>query len=717
MNKVFSVLVSFVMALGIIVFPKNNDLSMATAEEVRAAWISTVFNIDWPSKASYSNAEVQKMEYINLLEKLKAVGINTVMVQVRPESDAIYKSSINPWSRFLTGTQGKNPGYDPLDFIIRESHNRGIKVHAWFNPYRASVHNERNKSASTSLLNKRPDLAINYNGKWYYDPGKPEVVRHIVDTVSEVVRNYDVDGVHFDDYFYPGPEFPDSATFKKYGSGNIQNWRRNNVNTMVKRVHDAIKNIKPNVDFGVSPAGIWRNKSNDPNGSNTSGGESYAKQYADTRYWIKNNLIDYVVPQVYWKIGHPKADYQTLVKWWSNQVSGTNVDLYIGQGIYKHGQAEYNGENVAKEIKNQILLNRKYSNIGGSVFFSAKDVVNIPQVSNDLKSLYVSSSNQNNQNNQSKDPRWRLPYQSSMFGADRAETAVQISKKGWTSISKTVVLVRGEDTLSAVVASPLASQNDAPILLTFTNKISDSTLNEIKRLKAERVIVVGSEDAIERSEIRKIESAVPDIYIDEIYSINAQDSSAKIAQRLSEDRKIDTVYIASEQALPDVLSVAAKAGNQRNPILISSKNTLSQNNISWLKDNNVENVYFIGGPNSLSNSVISQVNTALSRDFSGNRIYGDDRIDTNTRVIEKFYDRKFTQKAFITRASAPIDAITVSAFAQRSDSPIILAGNSSNDYQNRVLEPRSASLVYKIGGGINQNSYNRIYKLLEGVMN
>ncbi|WP_101773093.1 family 10 glycosylhydrolase [Peptostreptococcus faecalis] len=707
MKKIITLVTATVLAIGTLILPNSYNSVKADDNEMRAAWISTVYNIDWPSKGSYGNPEAQKREYVALLDKLKEAGINTAVVQVRPESDAIYKSEINPWSRFLTGTQGKSPGYDPLQFIIQESHKRGIKVHAWFNPYRASVYSDKSSSDKNNALNKYSGWAKLYNNKWYYDPGNPEVVKYIVATVSEVVKNYDIDGVHFDDYFYPGANFPDDDTFKKYGSGSKDNWRRNNVNNMIKQVKDSIKSIKSDVDFGVSPAGIWRNVSNDPNGSNTSGGESYVKQYADTRYWIKNNLVDYVVPQVYWKIGHSKADYATLVKWWAEQVKGTNVDLYIGQGIYKHGQSEYNGENVAVEIKKQIELNRKYPEIKGSMFFSARDIVNINQVFNDLKSLYENTVNTGDR---------IKPYQSELMGQDRAETAIKISQRGWTNGSKTAILVNGNELVSSVVSSPLAASYDAPILLSFAGKVSDATINEMKRLGVENLIILGNDNSIMRSDIENIEKKIPNIFIDRIYGINAQEQSKKVADRMDSKNVIDTIYIASEDAMVDVLSIASKAGYQKNPILISSKNGMSEDNLEWLKNKNVENIYFIGGPDVLSDNVITQVEKALNKDLKNKRINGKDRIETNSKVIETFYKDTFSWKAFLTRSSAPIDAITVSAFAQRSDSPVILAGNSVGEYQSSVLNPRSASLVYKIGGGINENTYKKIYSLLEGEM-
>lgn len=713
MKKIISIFTSVLIMLGMVISPAFSVTDSKAAEtEMRAAWISTVYNIDWPSKSSYGNAEKQKKEYIALLDKLKGAGINTVVVQVRPESDAIYRSKINPWSRFLTGTQGKDPGYDPLAFIVQESHKRGMKVHAWFNPYRASVYSDKSSSASSNAINKHPDWVIKYENKWYYDPGKPEVVNYIVDTVAEVVQNYDVDGVHFDDYFYPGPAFPDDATFKKYGSGNKDNWRRSNINNMIKRVRDKVHSIKPNVEFGVSPAGIWRNSYNDPNGSKTSGGESYIKQYADTRYWIKNGLIDYVVPQVYWRIGHPKADYATLVKWWSDQVKGTNVKLYIGQGIYKHGQSDYGGENVAKEIKQQILLNRRYPEIKGSIFFSAKDIVNQPQVYNDLKSLYLDSSN----TGVALPDGVRLPYQNVLMGRDRADTAIEISKKGWENGASEAILVNGKDTISGVVASPLASSLNAPILLKYPSSISDATINEMKRLNIKKITLIGNEDTINQNDIDKITNAIPGITVEKIFAENPQEISTNIAQIIEKNTSVDTAYIASENAMADVLSVAPKAGSERNPIIITDKDSISDNNKEWIKSNNLKNIYVIGGSDTISDSLVNEISSLAKPDTKVSRISGTDRVETNTAVIEKLYNKKFTQKAFIARSSAPIDAITVSALAQRTDSPVILAGNSVSQYQKNVLEPRSASLVYKVGGQINTNTYNMIYNLLGGVM-
>ncbi|MCE4827607.1 cell wall-binding glycosyl-hydrolase Cwp19, partial [Clostridioides difficile] len=389
MKKISILVLSLIMTLTMCSVSSFADSS--NDKEMRAAWISTVYNLDWPK--TKNNEAKQKKEYTDLLDKLKSVGINTAVVQVRPKSDALYKSNINPWSEYLTGTQGKDPGYDPLPFLIEEAHKRGMEFHAWFNPYRITMADESiDKLPANHPAKKNPSWVVKHGNKYYYDPGLPEVRKYIVDSIAEVVQNYDIDGVHFDDYFYPGVSFNDTATYQKYGKGqNKDDWRRENVNTLLRDVKASIKSIKPNVVFGVSPAGIWRNKSSDPTGSDTSGNESYVGTYADTRAWIKQGLIDYVVPQLYWPIGLKAADYSKLVAWWANEVKGTNVDLYIGQGIYKQGQSSYGGQNIAKEIVQQVTLNRKYSEIKGSMYFSAKDIANSTSIQKDLKSLYSSS--------------------------------------------------------------------------------------------------------------------------------------------------------------------------------------------------------------------------------------------------------------------------------------------------------------------------------------
>lgn len=344
----------------------NNGISYALEDDMKGAWITTVYNSDWPSNRSKGNIEEQKKEMINILDELKYTGINTVIFQVRPKGDALYNSSINPWSDVLTGTQGKNPGYDPLEFVVTEVHKRGMKVHAWLNPYRVTTSGtDISKLNSQHPARKNPSWVISYNGALFYNPELDEVKQHITDTVEEVVSNYDIDGIHFDDYFYPR-NYPLPSGESK--DGYIANSRRNHITNTIKMVSDKINSISSNIDFGVSPSGIWKNKSSDSSGSDTKGHESYYSDYADTRTWIKNNYIDYVVPQLYWEIGYSIADYSKLVSWWNNEVSGSNVNLYIGQGIYK--------DKVASEIYSQLELNQKYNEIDGSVFYTTSDILN-----------------------------------------------------------------------------------------------------------------------------------------------------------------------------------------------------------------------------------------------------------------------------------------------------------------------------------------------------
>ena len=383
MKKIITILLTLIMIISSFTI---NVFAEPNSKEMRAVWITTVYNSDFPSTSTKGNAEAQKQELITKLDTLKAAGINTVIVQVRPKGDALYQSNINPWSDVLTGTQGLYPGYDPLQFAIEEAHKRGMELHAWLNPYRVTTW-----GTDTSVLSANhparlhPEWLIEYNSALYYNPDLTEVKEHIKNTVAEIVQNYNVDGIHFDDYFYPSNyPLPEGET----RDGAVANARRQNVNEMVSMVYNTIKSIKPSVDFGISPTGIWKNNTSDPTGSATKGQECYYSVFSDVRSWVKSGTVDYIVPQIYWETGNSAADYETLVKWWSNEVSGTNVRLYIGQALYK--------DVVANQIDTQLKINEKYPQVSGSFFFSAKDIFENRQGCTDKITTYYSSSSSTN---------------------------------------------------------------------------------------------------------------------------------------------------------------------------------------------------------------------------------------------------------------------------------------------------------------------------------
>ncbi len=351
----------------ILIFATVSFTSIAWADttpsDMQAVWMATVYNLDFPTVKNDITA--QKQEYIEKINNLKALGINTVVVQVRPKADALYKSQINPWSDVLTGIQGKDPGYDPLAFMIEEAHKRGMALHAWLNPYRVTTSGtDINKLSPNHPARLHPEWLIKWNNALYYNPELEGVKTHIVETVKEIVTNYDVDGIHFDDYFYPS-NYPLPSGEDK--DGPVANSRREHVNDLIQRVSNAIKQINDEVSFGISPMGIWKNSTSDPTGSETKGNESYYTVFADTRTWIKNGWIDYVVPQIYWETGNKAADYETLVKWWSNEVRETGVDLYIGHGLYK--------DVVAKEIDTQLRIAQKYPLVKGSFYYGMKNLL------------------------------------------------------------------------------------------------------------------------------------------------------------------------------------------------------------------------------------------------------------------------------------------------------------------------------------------------------
>lgn len=351
-----------------LILPWNMVQAAPHEEDMRAVWISTIYNLDYPS--TKNNIEAQQSEFIQKLETLQEMGINTVIVQVRPKADALYKSQINPWSEVLTGTQGKDPGYDPMAFMIEEAHKRGMAFHAWLNPYRVTTSGTDVLALSENHPARlNPLMTFSYNGKLYYNPESEEVKQHIVETVKEIAINYEVDGIHFDDYFYPSSyPLPQGET----KDGQVANARRQAINDMISRVSTAVKQVNKtyhkDVMFGISPPGIWKNEKSDLTGSATAGNEAYYSVFADSRTWIQNGWVDYIVPQIYWQTGHSKADYETLVKWWAREVADTKVKLYIGQGVYN--------DSVATEIDTQLAINQKYDQIKGSVYFSLRDLLN-----------------------------------------------------------------------------------------------------------------------------------------------------------------------------------------------------------------------------------------------------------------------------------------------------------------------------------------------------
>lgn len=363
--------------------------------ELRATWISTVYNLDWPSKKGLT-VEEQKKEFTTLLDGLKSAGLNAVMVQIKPSADSFYPSQYGPWSEYLTGVQGTDPGYNPLAFMIEETHKRDMEFHAWFNPYRVSVKSDRDALTEDHPAKKNPDWVVSYGGKLFYNPGIPAVQQFVIDSILEVVKNYNIDGVHLDDYFYPYPEkdvdFPDEELYqshKRTANETKEQWRRNNINDFVKNLHQSIKREKNTVAFGVSPFGIWRNKVDDPKGSNTRGGvTSYDSLYADTKYWVENGWLDYIAPQIYWHIGYDRAEYKELINWWSNVVQNKKVDLYIGQAAYKVEAGNTPWGNPL-EILDQIEYNRMIPEVKGSIFFRAKSIVNNPLgLKDNLEKMY-----------------------------------------------------------------------------------------------------------------------------------------------------------------------------------------------------------------------------------------------------------------------------------------------------------------------------------------
>ena len=365
--------------------------SAQTKPEFRGVWVATVENIDWPSRGNY-NSDSQKVEFIRLLDMHQRNGMNAMIVQIRPVTDAFYPSQYEPWSEYLTGKQGQPPMpyYDPLEFMITETHKRGMEFHAWMNPYRAVFNINRSSVAATHITKIHPEWFLNYGDKKYFDPGIKEAQQYVANVVQDVVSRYAVDAIHFDDYFYPykiaGKEFPDYGSYNKYGNGmSKDNWRRSNTDSIISMLSAVIKRENPKCQFGISPFGVWRNIDKDTvNGSRTNGAQTnYDDLYADILLWLQKGWIDYVAPQLYWEFGHKVAPYEVLLDWWSKHTYGKNC--YIGLGIYRAG-SNTAWKDVA-QIPRMIDALRTTPNIQGMIFFSSKTFDKNPNGWNDTLRL------------------------------------------------------------------------------------------------------------------------------------------------------------------------------------------------------------------------------------------------------------------------------------------------------------------------------------------
>lgn len=345
------------------------------SREFRAAWVATVDNIDWPSAPGLTTAQ-QKAELVAIMDRAATLRLNAVIFQVRPACDALYASKIEPWSDYLTGVMGKapQPYYDPLGLAIELAHQRGLELHAWFNPYRAHHPSSKSPLASTHIGRTRPQLVRQYGRSLWLDPGEKQVQDYSLSVVMDVVKRYDIDGVHFDDYFYPYKEqdaahreldFPDEPSWRKYGAGrglDREDWRRENVNVFIQRVYKSVKTAKPWVKFGISPFGIWRPGSP----AQVTGYDAYAKLYADSRKWLAEGWLDYFAPQLYWSIDSPGQSYPVLLKWWAEQ-NPKNRHLWPGLNTYNGGRRW-----KAEEIVNQVRLTRRQPGASGHIHWDMK---------------------------------------------------------------------------------------------------------------------------------------------------------------------------------------------------------------------------------------------------------------------------------------------------------------------------------------------------------
>ncbi len=350
----------------------------AIQREMRGLWIATVANIDWPSRTTLT-ADQQKAELVDIMDRAATSGFNAVVFHVRPAADAVYASAIEPWGAMLTGTQGKDPGYDPLAFAVTEAHARGLEIHAWINPFRGGNSRDTLKLASTHLFTTRRDLLRVYGSQLWLDPGEPAIHDHVMRVVSDIVQRYDIDGVHADDYFYPYQEndsagklidFPDSASYARSGSTlSRADWRRANVDRFVERMYREVHAIKPTIKVGLSPFGIWR----PGNPASVAGLDAYATLYADSRKWLQQGWVDYLAPQLYWAIAAPQQSYPALLDWWIAQ-NTMNRHVWPGLAAYRVSDGTSSAFTTS-EIPNQIGATRVRPAAAGHILYNTNSTL------------------------------------------------------------------------------------------------------------------------------------------------------------------------------------------------------------------------------------------------------------------------------------------------------------------------------------------------------
>lgn len=363
---------------------------------VRAFWVSNVVNIDMPT---LEDLDVYKTKLQEIIDTAKEYNINLIFFQVRTNNDAFYKSKLNPTSRYLVGKEGNELVFDPLEWIVKEAHKNNIELHAWCNPYRVSMANVKTEdwfesADDLNLAKKRRDLTVlDSDGQIILNPAKAEVKKHIIDSMLEIVKNYNVDGIHFDDYFYPyKPLHDDFNDLEEYNSRRtdgqtLEDFRERQVDEVIKGVYDAVKAYNPKLEFGVSPFGIWKTTQSDPKGSNNPGGvyESGISQHANSYRWVKEGFIDYIVPQLYWDFAFEKAPFAEMTKWWTNLCKGTDVKLYIGHGAYRLGK---DGQYEDKyEIVNQVKYANQYDEVAGNIFFTYKNFISSKEEKEGMEEL------------------------------------------------------------------------------------------------------------------------------------------------------------------------------------------------------------------------------------------------------------------------------------------------------------------------------------------
>ena len=712
-------------------------------QEFRSAWVATIFNLHFKQTASQKQF-IQ--EYQGVLNSFAAYNMNAVLFQVRPEQDAFYPSKLgNPWSKYLTtaGKEGTAPSFNPLEIMVNMTHEAGMEYHAWFNPYRVTntkvsllssqnkaaiqaagytvaeaatapaqeqikIYKEAGLLAPDNFAVAHPEWVLKYDEKLFLNPGVPEVKQHVADTVAEVYEGYAVDAIHFDDYFYPSGfgaanadprTAADAAQFAAYGQAfpnttqGLNNWRRSNTDDLVESIHNRISahnaSRGTSVQFGISPAGIWNHKANDPLGSFTPTGSnsSYLNLYCDTYKWIKNEWLDYVMPQIYWGFATSAAPYGSLARWWNDIARGTRVQVYVGQALYKVGSSTVEWTNP-QEIPNQLRFNQTLSSVWGTGFYSYNDIVSpasnnvLAKTQSTVKSYW--------------DYAALVPAKEWLSRGVSAPAEVTLKdgtlhwSSGDTGTTQFFIIYRGQGTPDSIYKDPrnIVGRIYAGGNLEFSKPAT--AFRDADSVWRSQLVVT----AVNAAGVESL--PVGDSTTSGVIDVRRLSGADRYGTNLAVNASLGhskggTVIVATGDDFADSLSAAPAAAIDDGALFLTPRASAPDKTLAAIKALQPSKVYIVGGTGAVSDTVSRQLRSATG--ISPVRVSGVNRYETNVQVLQTFFSGRSTDTAFVATGRSYPDSLSASAAAGALDSPVVLVDGTLD----RNVLPASTSMLTKLG--------------------